>query len=78
MIYGPKQELPEFKISYSMGYQMADFGRNHTSRHMDVYHGNKSFFALFNGKSYPELSDPDNLNRIFEFDYEGNILNPTS
>lgn len=75
LIYGPKQELPEFKISYSMGYQMADFGRNHTSRYMDVYPGNKSFFVLFSGKSYLELSDPDNLNRIFEFDYKGNILN---
>ncbi len=75
LIYGPTHDIPEFEISYSMGYQMADFGRDHTSRYMDVYPGNKSFFVLFNGKTYQELSDPDNLNRIFEFDYEGNILN---
>ncbi|MEB2775661.1 BF3164 family lipoprotein [Algoriphagus sp. D3-2-R+10] len=74
LIYGPRQELPEFKISYSMGYQMADFGRNSTSRYMDVYAGNNSFFVLFSGKSYREISNSDNLNRIFEFDYEGNIL----
>ncbi|REG85466.1 BF3164 family lipoprotein [Algoriphagus antarcticus] len=75
LIYGPRHELPDFKISYSMGYQMADFGRNSTSRYMDVYPGSNSFFVLFNGKTYQQLSDPDNLNRIFEFDYEGNILN---
>ncbi|MEB2781505.1 BF3164 family lipoprotein [Algoriphagus sp. C2-6-M1] len=75
LIYGPSHEFPEFKISYSMEYQMADFGRNSTSRYMDVYPGSSSFFALFNGKTYQELSDPDNLNRIFEFDYDGNILN---
>ncbi|WPR75490.1 BF3164 family lipoprotein [Algoriphagus sp. NG3] len=75
LIYGPRHELPEFKISYSMGYQMADFGWSSTSRYMDVYPGDKSIFVLFNGKTYQELSDPDNLNRIFEFDYEGNILN---
>ena len=75
VIYGPTQDFPEFKISYSVGYQMADFGRNSTARYMDVYPGNNSIFVLFNGKTYKELSEADNLNRIFEFDYDGNILN---
>lgn len=75
IIYGPRQEIPEFKISYSIGYQMADFGRKATTKYSDVYPGKKSIFALFNGKLYPQISEPDNLNRIFEFDYEGNILN---
>jgi len=75
VIYGPSHDIPEFEISYSIGYQMADFGRNSTNRYMDVYPGSSSFYVLFNGKTYKQLSDPDNLNRIFEFDYEGNILN---
>lgn len=75
LIYGPNHELPEFKISYSVGYQMADFGRNSTSRYMDVYPGESSFFVLYSGKSFREISETDNLNRIFEFDYKGNILN---
>ncbi|SFT68457.1 TolB-like 6-blade propeller-like [Algoriphagus locisalis] len=75
IIYGPTQDFPEFKISYSVGYQMADFGRNSTTRYMDVYPGNESFYVLFNGKTYKEISEADNLNRIFEFDYDGNILN---
>ena len=75
LIYGPSHDIPEFEISYSMGYQMADFGRNSTNRYIDLYPGSSSFYVLFNGKTYKQLSDPDNLNRIFEFDYDGNILN---
>ncbi|WP_026956352.1 BF3164 family lipoprotein [Algoriphagus vanfongensis] len=75
LIYGPTHTIPYFKISYSIGYQMADFGRESTSRYMDVSPVKDSFFALFYGKTYRELSDSENLNRIFEFDYEGNLLN---
>lgn len=75
LIYGPTHTFPYFKISYSVGYQMADFGRESTSRYMDVSPVKDSFFALFYGKTYRELSDSENLNRIFEFDYEGNLLN---
>ena len=74
-IYGPVKKIQDFSIGYSMSYQMPDFGMNSTLRYLDVYPGEKSFFALFSGKSYRELSGPDNLNRVFEFDYEGNILN---
>ncbi len=74
-VYGPRQEIPYFKIGYSFGYQMPDFGANATERYLDVFAGKKSFFVLFFGKAYRELSDTENLNRIFEFDYEGNILN---
>ncbi|TFV93599.1 hypothetical protein E4S40_15260 [Algoriphagus kandeliae] len=74
-IYGPSKDIQDFTIGYSMSYQMPDFGTNSTLRYLDVYPGKKSFFALFSGKSFRELSNPDNLNRIFEFDYKGNILN---
>lgn len=74
-IIGPSPELQHFDIGYSMSYQMPDFGMNSTLRYLDVYSGEKTFFVLFFGKPYRELSSPDNLNRVFEFDYEGNILN---
>ena len=74
-VYGPTQEIPEFKIGYWDGYQMPDLGENSTTRYADLYAGKDSFFVLFRGKPYRELSSPDNLNRIFEFDYKGNILN---
>lgn len=74
-IIGPSPELQHFDIGYSMGYQMPDFGRDKTTRYSDVTLGQDSFFTLFRGKPFRELSSPDNLNRVFEFDYEGNILN---
>jgi hypothetical protein len=74
-IYGPRQEIPEFTIGYWDGFQMPNFGNNLTERYLDFYPGENSFFALFFGKPYKELGSPENLNRIFEFDYSGNILN---
>ncbi len=74
-VYGPRQEIPYFKIGYSLGYQMPDFGANSTERYLDVYPGKDSFFVLFFGKPYKELGSSDSLNRIFEFDYDGKILN---
>jgi len=75
MIIGPSPELQKFEIAYSAGYQMPDFGRDKKIRYLDVTLGRNSFFALFSGKPYREFSNPDNLNRIFELDYKGNILN---
>lgn len=74
-IYGPVQGIPDFKISYWGGYQMPDMGPSSTSRYIDVFAGKQSFFALFLGKKSTEISNMDNPNRIFEFDYVGNILN---
>lgn len=74
-LYGPEPEFPYFKITHSLGYQMADFGRESIEKYLDGFAGENSFFVLYFGKTYKQLSNPDNLNRIFEFDYEGNILN---
>ncbi len=74
-INGPSQVLPYFTIGYSMGYQMPNFGTDHATSYSDLYAGENSFFALYRGKPFRELSNPDNLNRIFEFDYQGKILN---
>ncbi|WP_268033009.1 hypothetical protein [Algoriphagus sp. PAP.12] len=74
-IYGPAQEIQDFRIGHWDEFQMPDFGRNSTERYLDVYPGTRSFFVLFFGKPYRELGYSDNLNRVFEFDYEGNILN---
>jgi len=74
-IYGPVQEIPEFTIGYWDGYQMPDFGSISTVRYLDVYPGQNSFFTLFHGKPYEEIGSMENLNRIFEFDYSGKILN---
>lgn len=74
-IIGPSSDLQHFDIGYSAGYQMPDFGRDKTTRYADVTLGKDSFFTLFRGKPFRELSSPENLNRVFEFDYEGKILN---
>ena len=73
-IYGPLPGVPEFTISYWGGYQMPDMGSSSTSRYIDVFPGKQSFFTLFLGKNSREISDMNNPNRIFEFDYEGNLL----
>ena len=64
-IIGPSKEMQRFDITYSRGYQMPDFGRDKTTRYSDVSLGENSFFALFRGKPYRELSILDILNRIF-------------
>lgn len=74
-IYGPKQDLPEFNVSYHLGYQMPNFIRPFTLQYLDAFAGKKSFFVLYFGKESKKLSDFVNINRIFEFDYEGNLLN---
>src|SRR5690606_10409620 len=74
-IYGPMQEMPKFNIGYLEEYQMPDFGQTATLRYLDVYPGENSFYVLFFGRPYKELGSPETLNRIFEFDYLGNILN---
>ncbi|MCL6260348.1 TolB-like 6-bladed beta-propeller domain-containing protein [Aquiflexum sp. TKW24L] len=74
-IYGPKQELPEFKYSYDQGYQMLSLIPPIELQYRDAFAGIDSFFVLYFGKDSKKISEPDNLNRIFEFDYEGNLLN---
>lgn len=74
-IYGPTKEIQDFQITYSAGYQLPVFNASKTTRYADGYAGRDSFYVLFRGKPYSQISSPDNLNRIFEFDYEGNILN---
>ncbi|UZD22081.1 TolB-like 6-bladed beta-propeller domain-containing protein [Algoriphagus halophytocola] len=74
-IYGPSQEIQDFRIGHWDGFQVPDLASNSTERYLDVYPGEKSFFALFFGKPYRELGSPESLNRVFEFDYNGNILN---
>lgn len=73
-VFGPILTLPEFKIGRSAGYQMPDFGRNKITSYSDVFPGQSSFFVMYRGKPYRDISDSDNLNRIFEFNYEGKIL----
>ncbi|GHB32637.1 BF3164 family lipoprotein [Mongoliitalea lutea] len=73
---GPVNESPKFSISESVGYDMASFDiRTLTNKYLDVYAGEASFFVLYSGKSFRQISESSNLNRIFEFDYKGNLLN---
>lgn len=74
-IYGPSQEIQDFRIGHWDGFQIPDFGKNTTTRYLDVYPATNTFFVLFFGKQYHQLAESENMNRIFEFDYEGNILN---
>ncbi|RZS94779.1 TolB-like protein [Cecembia calidifontis] len=75
-VYGPIDELPEFRVSMNQGFQMPAFDLSKlTLKYLDIYAGDKSFFALYSGKSFREISEDSNLNRLFEFDYDGKVLN---
>ena len=74
-LIGPTHDIQDFEISNSAGYQMPAFPlETTTTRYSDVFAGEKSFFVLFSGKSYRQISEMTNLNRIFELDYSGRIL----
>lgn len=74
VITGPLQELPNFSISYYGGYQMVSFDKNSPSYYTDVFVGKDSFFVLYSGKPFSQQSEETNLNRVFEFDFEGRPL----
>lgn len=73
-IYNPDEYIPNFNVSYSGGYQMASFDSQNLTMYLDVFAGKESFFVLYVNKPYKQLSDTENLNKIFEFDYNGKIL----
>lgn len=73
-IYGPEKVIPDFEIDYWGGYQMPSLKPDTPTVFGDVFAGKASFFVLYKGKPYSQLSDMINLNRIFEFDYSGKIL----
>ena len=75
-IRGPVDEVPEFEVDYSMGYPMAAMNiKTLTVKYLDSFAGEKLIYGLHLGKSFRNISDPDKLNRMFVFDYQGNIVN---
>jgi hypothetical protein len=73
-IRGPLDEIPEFEVDYSQGYPMAAILSDRVS-YFGSFAGESLIYALYIGKGYKWISDTDNLNRIFVFDYQGNIVN---
>ncbi len=74
-IRGPVDEVPEFDMDYSLGYPMAAVNmKTLTVRYLDSFAGKDLPYGLHLGKSYRNISDPDELNRMFVFDYQGNIV----
>jgi len=75
-IRGPIDEIPEFEVDYSLGYPMAVMNlQTLTVKYLDSFAGKERIYGLHLGKSFRNISDPDELNRIFVFDYQGNIVN---
>jgi hypothetical protein len=72
--FGPYDQMNEFDIVYSMGYQMPEF-KNMQLNYRDVYVGKNSFFLLYIGKFDGKLDDLSIPDRIFEFDFEGKPVN---
>jgi hypothetical protein len=72
-LIGPSNKIQDMTIGYSVGYQMPGM-KEDIQVYRDSYAGKDSFFALFLNKPYKLMSEPNNLNRIFEFDYTGKIL----
>jgi len=73
-IRGPVDEIPSFEVDYSLGYPMAAVLSDRVS-YFGSFAGENLIYALYIGKDYKFISDFNNLNRIFVFDYQGNILN---
>ena len=73
-IRGPVDEIPEFEVDYSQGYPMAAVLSDRVS-YFGSFAGENLIYALYIGKDYKIISDFNNLNRIFVFDYKGNIVN---
>jgi hypothetical protein len=75
-IWGPDPTLPPFEIRYDRGFQMPQFDlQTLTIKYLDVFVGKDSIFLLYLGKGFKELSSDKDLNRIFEVDFNGGILN---
>lgn len=78
-IRGPVDEVPEFDVDYSRGYPMAAMNmKTLTVKYLDSYAGKERIYGLHLGKSFRNISDPDKLNRMFVFDYQGKIVNQYS
>lgn len=74
--FGPIDQIPEFTIAYSMGYQMPDYNLNTLKdQYLDSYVGKNSFFLLYSNKNFRNLTDSSEPDRIFEFDFEGKPIN---
>lgn len=73
-IRGPVDVIPEFEVDYSQGYPMAAVLSDRVS-YFGSFAGGNLIYALYIGKDYKFISDFNNLNRIFVFDYKGNIVN---
>lgn len=74
-VLGPSHDIQDFQVRYSAGYQMPVYNDDKTTRYAGAFAGENSFYVLFRGKPYSQISALEDLNRIFQFDYEGNILN---
>lgn len=74
IFFGPFDQMNEFDIVYSMGYQMPEF-KNMQLFYRDVFVGKDSFFLLYIGKPDGKLEDMSIPDRIFEFDFEGKPVN---
>lgn len=72
-IRGPVDEIPAFEVDYSQGFPMAAFLSDRVS-YFGSFAGKSLLYALYVGKEYKFISDFDNLNRIFVFDYQGHIV----
>ncbi|WP_339904372.1 BF3164 family lipoprotein [uncultured Cyclobacterium sp.] len=73
-IRGPINEIPEFEVDYSQGYPMASIISSRRI-YFGSYAGKSLIYALYVGKDYKQISNPDKLNKVFVFDYQGNIQN---
>lgn len=74
-IYGPFDQIPEFTITYSMGYQMPGFNLTELkTQYLDVFVGKESFFLLYSNKNFRKWIDSPEPDRIFEFNFESKPL----
>ncbi len=71
MIRGPIGEMPDFKITHHLGYQMPEVTWPIKTHYTDSFVGKKSIFVLYKGVVVNSSTEC----RIFELDFDGNFLN---
>ncbi|RZS94777.1 BF3164 family lipoprotein [Cecembia calidifontis] len=71
LVIGPVGKMPDFEITYHLGYQMPAIKGPVKIQYSDAFVGETSIFVLYVGMDLNKIF----TSRIFQLDFDGNFLN---